>query len=218
VLVEVSLGVARRGIAYLLGLLVAALAGCANSYCIPLPAATTTTDLFGGDGRRIVALQAFEDQRDLSECKKDEDGDPPRISCSPEAPAWFADRLEQALRAAGFEVIRDEQLVSPSDPWIRGTLVVLDVRPVSGFSAVTVDADILLRLRVGTAGGLEAERSFAVKSERSSWVTTESMAKEALEEATRRITRDMVAAVVSLLNRFPEVGRESRIGSLGGAP
>jgi hypothetical protein len=184
----------------------ALLAGC-GVYRIPFPSGSIASGLVGGDGRRIFVAAPFADERPrYDDCAKDT-GPIPLLYCAPRAPEWFAVQLEQALRQAGFEVLDAEARLAPDEPRIEGALLRYAVENRPGMSEVTSEADAHVRLRIRTASGLDAQRSFFAKSARASSVATSgSMRRGALDEVSQRIFHDMVAAILSLMNRYPGLG------------
>ncbi len=197
----------RAGLAATMGLAACALFPACSTYRIPLPSKSMASGLLGGDQRRIHVATPFGDERPhYDEC--DEKAAVPRLQCSPEAPEWFATQLEQALQSAGFQLVQEANQLGLDDPRIDGALLRFAVENRPGFSEVTSEADAHVRLEIRTESGLSAERSFYVKGSRASSVaTSQTMQREAVDDVSQRIFRDVVAAVLSLMNRYPEVGR-----------
>jgi hypothetical protein len=128
------------------------------------------------------------------------------LGCSEDPPRWFAERLTTALQEAGFALAEDGAL-PPDALEIGGSLVRLEVE-VAGSGGGIAIADSWLRLRVRDARGLSAHRSFYSQA-RSPGATAQfgasakPLAQIALDASGRRAVRDMLAAVLSLSNRYP---------------
>ena len=128
------------------------------------------------------------------------------LGCSSEPPGWFSERLALALEDAGFQLIGDGSL-PPGALEIRGTLLRLEVEVFGSGGGVAI-ADSWIRLHVRDERGLAASRSFYAQSRSS--VPAASLgppaaprAQVALNGSSQRAVRDMLAAVLSLSNRYP---------------
>jgi hypothetical protein len=186
------------------------LAGCGNKYRVPMPSSSIGTGLLGGEGRHVSLNRPFHDERPQYDyCEKEiRKKTRPRLECSPEAPVWIADAFANALEAAGLQIDTEPDAAPADAVHIEGTLAHFAIEDRPGFSEVTSESDAHVRLVLSTDSGLRAERSFFAKSARaSSMATNKTMGRTAMREVSERIIHEMVAAVLSLLNRYPELGR-----------
>jgi hypothetical protein len=94
----------------------------------------------------------------------------------------------------------------PSALQIHGTLLQFFVEPVIGFAMGDMETDIKIRLVARSASGLLAERDFFVKGTQSAMVGTQSNFQKSVDDASTRVVQQMVAAIVSLFNRYPQLG------------
>ena len=117
------------------------------------------------------------------------------------------------LRAVGFDVKTAGDPLGPEGVEVEGTLHSLFVEPVIGFSTISYEADIHVKLRVTSESGLVAERSFFVKSADGGAVAMTSVGQGVLDRSTEKIVTEMVAAILSLMNRYPQLGEAPRQGS-----
>ena len=171
------------------------------------------TGVFGGQGRRIVVVIPFADQRSIqNRCGMKKNGynmDTANLLCS-EAPArWLAELLTQELRKSGFDATLEPPSPDPGDGLrIEGTLLRLFVEPLIGFITVSGDAEMHVELHASSKSGLVATRSFFARTSRSSVVGTLDIYQEALDSATQQMIREMVSAILALINRYPEISLE----------
>lgn len=169
-----------------------------------------TTGLRGGDGRRVIVVVPFADERsDRQRCgmmKNSYNMATAKAVCQQEPATWLAGLLKQELRSAGFQVLEDTEARDPSVVRIKGDLIQLFVEPVIGFTSVDVEADLHLRLVVRSQSGLSAERTFYVKGSDGGLAGTHQHFQAAFDEMAERALKEMVAAIISLMNRFPELG------------
>jgi len=97
----------------------------------------------------------------------------------------------------------------PSDPVntirLEGTLLKFFVEPVIGAFTIALETDIHIKVAAKTPEGFQAERSFFVKGSSAALMSLESTFQTSVDDATRQIIRDMVEAIVALMNRYPEL-------------
>lgn len=174
------------------------------------PPPETFTHLSGGDGREIVVLRPFVDERQIrNRCGIQKNGfnmDTASAHCSAEPTTWLADFLAAELKAAGFVVTTDRAAGKPNTVTIEGSLFKFFVEPVIGFTTVTLETDIHIKLVATSPNGLDAERSFFVKGSYSALTGMASNFQQSGDEASRKIVKDMVSAILTLMNRYPELG------------
>jgi hypothetical protein len=196
----------------LVPLLALALGACAfTDVPLRLPS-SVGTGLRGGDGRVVIVRRPFKDARaDAGRCgmQKNEAGNATaKAVCSEEPAAWLAGLLATELSAAGFTVV--EASDKPSAVQLEGTLAQFFVEPLVLFSTVDIETDVKVTLVATSATGLVADRTFYVKGIRSSAGATAANFQKSVEIASQQIARDLVAAVLSLMNRYPELGTARR--------
>lgn len=177
---------------------------------VPLELPTTIgTGLSGGDGRQIVVVHPFRDERadQRNRCGMQKNGygmDTASAICSEDPAGWLAKLLATELQAAGFAVV--EQASKPSAVTINGALLKIFVEPVAGFTTVALESDLEVKLLLESESGLEAERTFFVKGSASSMASGAGSFQRSLDDGAQRLVKDMVAAVLSLMNRYPQLG------------
>jgi uncharacterized lipoprotein YajG len=191
-----------------MGLIVAGhTAGCAiTSMNVTPPTASVATGLSGGRQRAIQLVAPFEDQRPIrSRCGMKKNGynmDTADVHCSAVPAQWLSEVLAAELTAAGFNVAATS---APGSLHLEGQLLQFFVEPDVGAVTFSPEADIHVRLVASSASGLLAERSFYVKGVETSLVATEVNFQAAVNEGVRLILHEMVAAIVSLADRYPGV-------------
>jgi Uncharacterized lipoprotein len=186
------------------------LVGCAfANVTVTPPRSPINSGVGGGRGREIVIQVPFADDRpQRSRCGMQKNGynmDTANVNCSAEPYLFVAELLEKELKEAGFSVSYKAQTRDPLR--VEGKLLQFFVEPKVGFLTFTPEADIHVRLSATSGSGLVAERDFYVKAEEESLVGTEGNFQLAAEAATKRAIKDMVSAIVSLCDRFPELGQ-----------
>ena len=192
-------------------LLLAGISGCAFSdVTIHLPTADVPTNLSGGDGRQIVLAATFDDERsDRKRCgtqKNSYNMETADVHCDTPPAEWMATLLASELQAAGFTVLMPDQARKPSAVKLDGTVLTLFVEPVIGFTTVTLETDVNVTLVATSDTGLLAERTFFVKGVASGLGATAGNFQSSADDAARQIAKDIVAAVISLMNRYPQLG------------
>ena len=196
----------------LVSVLAFTVAGCAfTDVPLRLPP-SVGTGLSGGDGRVVVVRRPFKDARaDTRRCGMQKNGAgsaTAKAVCSEDPATWLAELLATELRAAGFTVAESSD--KPSAVQLEGTLAQLFVEPLVLFSTVDLETDVKVTLVATSTTGLVADRTFYVKGVRSSAGATAANFQKSIEIASQQIARDLVAAVLSLMNRYPELGAVRR--------
>jgi hypothetical protein len=186
-------------------------AGCAFSEVTVVPPAASAagTDPSAGRGREIVLAMPLEDQRmDRTRCGTQKNGwnmETAHVVCALPPGHWVAQALAQGLAASGFLVT-----TAPSDSMssvrVSGQVMQFFIEPKLGFLTFTPEADISVHLAVSSPSGLLAERTFYFKADEVSVVGTEDNFQAAADAATQKAVHDMVQAIVSLLDRYPNLG------------
>ncbi len=161
----------------------------------------------------------FSDARpDRSRCGTQKNGynvETANVECSVPPAQWVADTLAQGLRSAGYHVVVTDYPGAPaasSSVVVRGEVLQFFIEPKVGFFTFTPEADISVRLVVTSPSGLRAERRFYFKSEEVSIIGTEDNFQAAANTATQQAVRDMAAAIVELLGRYPDLGAPAAAG------
>lgn len=211
----------KRVGAMLIGLALGGVSGCAfTDVPVTLPTAMST-GLSGGDGRQVVVLTPFKDERATpNRCgiqKNSYNAETASAICSADPAKWMGEMLAAQLTAAGFAVVQRDA-AKPAALAINGTLMTFFVEPVIGFSSITLETDIRAKLVVSSTSGLVAERTFFTKAVTSALVARAGNFQTSVDEATQTIVKDMVAAVISLANRYPQLGQRGPatvVGSIG---
>lgn len=183
--------------------------GCAfTNLTVTPPPQPVGANLSGGKQRTVVLVAPFNDDRPVkNRCGMQKNGynaDTASVFCSAEPAQWLADLLASELRAAGFNVVA----APPSSARavrIEGRLLQFFVEPKVGVFTFTPEADVHVQLVATSASGLLAERDFYVKGTETSMVGTESNFQAASNSAVRVIVKDMVAAVLALVDRYPDL-------------
>jgi hypothetical protein len=197
--------------------LVAVVLACTLSACaftnvpITLPTAGVSTNLSGGDGRQVVVVIPFADERQVRErCGMQKNGynqDTASAICSGDPAAWIATLFAAELKAAGFSVLTADAAPSAGAVRLDGTLLKIFVEPIIGFTTISLETDLQVKLAASSKNGLLAERTFFVKGLTSGLVAVPGNFQTSVDDATRKIMKDMVAAVISLMNRYPQLGK-----------
>jgi hypothetical protein len=204
--------------------------GCHGKLTLGPPQGYADFGFHGGEGRQVRVLP-FDDQRVRGECellvqraaRRDRSKPQPAtpragldVLCSDDPPHWFQERLAAGLRSASFEVLRDGDAGADHVLEVRGALMRLDVEHFPMMQSDIFESDVQIVLTVSSASGLRASRSFFVKASRSKIIGGRGTMQQILDEATMRSVRDMTAAVLSLVNRYPALGAADREPQEGG--
>jgi len=171
--------------------------------------------LSGGDNREIVLVIPFADERKIqNRCGMKKNGynmDTASVSCSTPPASRLAEQVAEELKSAGFNVHTQGDAGKASGLKIQGTLLKFFVEPVIGFAMGSLETDISIRLVATSNNGLNAERTFFVKGTQSAMAGTESNFQSSVDDATAQIVKQMVTAIITLMNRYPELGQISPI-------
>src|SRR5262249_48167564 len=186
----------------------ATLSACAfTPVHVTLPDAVPT-GLAGGDGREVVVVVPFRDDRpDRGRCGMQKNGagsDTAPALCSEDPAAWLARLLAPEARSAGAAVA--EAPTRPGAVRVGGALLQFFAEPTPGSSSLAIETDVHVKLTATSASGLVAERSLFVKGEASGLAANDTNFQTSVDDAARRVVRQMVAAVLSLLHRYPTLG------------
>lgn len=177
-----------------------------------------STQLSGGDGRELIVHIPFADERQIRQrCGMQKNGynmDTASAICSSEPAVWLANLLVEELKAAGFTVKADGATSKANGVRIEGSLVKFFVEPVIGFWTGTIETDTHIKLVATSGNGLVAERSFFIKGTQSALVGTASNFQASVDDATKKVVKGMVSAILTLMNRYPELGINSSTGHL----
>ncbi|MBI4517268.1 MAG: hypothetical protein HY699_15795 [Deltaproteobacteria bacterium] len=185
------------------------ISGCAfTDIPVTLPV-QPTGNLRGGEGRQIVIVAPLSDERQYRDkCgiqKNAYSMETAKAICSMDPAIWVAQRLTAELKTAGFTVA-SQGAAKPSALQLTGSLLKIFVEPVIGFSTISLETDIHVKLVATTGTGLLAERHFFVKGVESGLVAHAGNFQTSVDRAADTVMRDMVAAIISLMNRYPELG------------
>jgi len=186
------------------------LSGCAFTEVKLTPGkAPIDTGITGGEQREVAVVIPFADERQIkNRCGMKKNGynmDTANAVCTEPPATRLAELLAAEFKKAGFKVTQGEP-AAPGGVKIAGTLVKFFVEPVIGFAMGALETDIQIRLEASTQNGLRAERSFFVKGTQSAMVGSDSNYQASMNDAIGQIVKQMVAAVVSLFNRYPKLG------------
>lgn len=184
------------------------LAGCAFiDVTVHPPKGPISSEVRGGQGREVVIGFPFRDNRPTAErCGMLKNGynmDTADVLCAADPQVVIADLLRKELVEAGFSVPRE--VASEDHLHIDGTLLQFFVEPKIDAFTVDMETDIHVRLVVRSGSGLVAERDFYVKGQRTVFLGTPNEFQVVADLATRQVIKDMVSAIVSLSDRYPEV-------------
>ena len=169
------------------------------------------SNLHGGNHRNLHVIVPMNDSRMMRyRCGMQKNGwnmDTANVNCLNEPAQWIAELLTDELRNSGFTVTTGTK--SNSNAIIlEGQLLQFFVEPKVDAFTFTPEADIHVRLVASSQSGLLAEREFYVKGMETSMVGAESNFQKASDAAVRQIIRNMVSAVLNLMNRYPDLGTE----------
>ena len=169
----------------------------------------------GGENREIVLLVPYDDERNIqNRCGMKKNGynmDTADVFCSTPPAQQLAEAVAEELRNAGFNVRTQGEASKASGVKIQGALLKFFVEPVIGFTTVSMETDISVHLIATSNNGLNAERTFFVKGVQSAMVATKSNFQGSVNNATAQIVKQIVTAIITLMNRYPELGQISPI-------
>lgn len=186
--------------------------GCAfTKMPIPLPTEGLAQTIPGGEGREIIVVIPFSDQREIRErCGMKKNGynmDTADAVCETDPNVWIAELLADELRASGFTVLGGGDPHRSSALYVQGSLLKIFVEPVIGAWSGSLEADISVKLRATSETGLAAERTFLVKGWKGGQMfATSQPYRTALHRSTQAILEEMVRAILELMDRYPQLG------------
>jgi hypothetical protein len=196
---------------------------CGEALRLGMPSGYLSIGFTGGDGRPIEVISPFEDGRQKPTCSKGpEDLEAEdavytslhnRLGCSSSPLEWIAERLAQGLESAGFDVLThaERSALDPEEDedviTVEGRMDMLEVEVLPQMQTVFAEADLQVEIFVSAHSGLRASRRFHVKSQDAGLAVGTETHQRVFDEMADRAVRDMTAAILSLLNRFPESGR-----------
>ena len=196
----------------IIAILIMILSGCAfTDVNLVMPEETLPTSIPEGDGREIVVVVPFADDRQIRDrCGMQKNGfnmDTANAICTTEPAVWLVNLLANELRASGFSVVGAESSHKESALRIEGSLLKVFVEPILGMWTGSHEADLHVKLIATSDSGLQAERSFFVKGRKGgALISITPLFELALSHATRQLLLEMVEAIISLMNRYPELG------------
>jgi hypothetical protein len=176
-----------------------------------------------GRGRELVVMAPFVDLRAARDrCGMKKNGyntDSADVHCAVQPTDWVTQALVDGLAASGFRVLVNQAGSTPATPRIDGQLVQFFVEPKIDPFTVTPEADIAVTLHMSTPSGLSAERVFYFKGREPAMFGTDDTFDDAAKNATREAVAGMVAAIVELLDRYPQLGTTAPVAvSMNGGP
>lgn len=186
--------------------------GCAfTEIPLTLPANALRTPVEGGNGRQVIVVVPFQDERRIKHrCGMQKNGynmDTADAKCLSDPNEWIARVLANALRSAGFDVRKESEDHKPSALRVSGSTLKVFVEPVIGAWSGSLEADLSMRLSVTTETGLEAKRTFFVKGWKGGVLaSTMQPYHDALDRAAQAIVEEMVRAIVDLADSDPRLG------------
>jgi hypothetical protein len=192
--------------------LVMSLSACAfTDIRLTLPTRKLESTVPGGNGRQVIVLTPFVDEREVRErCGRQINGygmDTADAICQSDPTAWIAERLTDELRASGFTVLEESAEHRPGALRVDGSLLRLFVEPKIGFWSGSLEADLSVKLRATSQTGLVSERTFFVKGWKGGvMASTTQPYLTSLHRATQALVEEMVRAVVELMDRYPQLG------------
>jgi hypothetical protein len=185
-----------------------ALVGCAfGDVTIKKPrSADVATGSHRGEGREIVLVRPFSNQRREARCGMKKNGyntDTASVLCDEAPEVFLANLVAAELAAAGFKVRSDPRQAGRSTIVLTGALGQTFLEPKMDYFTTTFETDIALDLTARTASGLVATRRFFVKgNEATSFASQEDM-QRALDSGVRELVMGVVGAVANLADQFP---------------
>jgi len=204
----------NRSIAVLIATLVGA-TGCAfTNVPLTMPVAGLKAPLNGGNGRQVVVVSPFVDQRrEPRRCGMQKNGynqDTADVVCTIPPTTWIADLLADELRAAGFTVVKADAPHKPTALKVEGALLQLFVEPMAQSFSARCECDIEVRLDATSDDGLRATRIFFAKGVWQGFAGATGPFQDSLKKASDGVLSDMVEAIIELMNKYPELGLRPR--------
>jgi hypothetical protein len=198
-------------------LTVLAFSGCALAEVnVKPPEAGLETPIPGGNQRQVIVTIPFQDARQTTtRCGVQKGGygnETAQAICQGNPAQWIAEFLARELRASGFTVLPSEEGARDSALKVEGVLLKIFVEPVVGFWSTTVESDLNVKLVATSKTGLQAERTFFAKGEKTSIIWPQGIFNDSVERGTRDLLTKMVEAILELMKRYPELGFDGRAG------
>jgi hypothetical protein len=194
-----------------------AFSGCALvEVDVKPPEAGLERPIPGGNQRQVIVMIPFQDGRQSSSrCGIQKGGygnETAQAVCQGNPTEWIAEFLARELKASGFTVLTSEESAKDSALKIEGVLLKLFVEPVVGFWSGTVESDLSVKLIATSKTGLQAERTFFAKGEKTSVIWPQGHFNDSVERGSRDLLTKIVEAILELMKRYPELGFERREG------
>jgi hypothetical protein len=201
----------------LLTVLVLALSGCALvDVNVKPPESGLETPIAGGNQRQIIVAIPFQDARQsTNRCGVQKGGygnETAAAVCQGTPAEWIAALLAQELRASGFTVLASDDGARGTALKIEGVLLKIFAEPVVGFWSTTVETDLNVKLVATSKTGLQAERTFFAKGEKTSVIWPQGIFNDSVASGSRDLVSKMVQAIFELMKRYPELGLDRRDG------
>jgi hypothetical protein len=198
-----------------LTVLLFAVSGCALvEVHVKPPEAGLEQPIPGGNQRQVIVIIPFQDARQsMSRCGVQKDGwgnETAQAVCQGNPTQWIAEFLARELTASGFTVLTSEQGARDTALKVEGVLLKFFVEPVVGFWSGTVESDFNVRLVATSKTGLQAERMFFAKGEKTSLIWPQGIFNDSVERGSRDLLTKMVEAILELMKRYPDLGFERR--------
>lgn len=159
----------------------------------------------GGNHRQIVMPEYFTDNRTGQLCGMKKYGNA-SVTCRGNPAQWLAALLANELRASGFTVLSDKEIVRDNALRLDGVLLTLFAEPVLGYWSTTVETDLSVTLVATSKTGLHAERTFFVKGESTSYISPQFIFNSSLKDGVRQLMGKMVEAILELMRQYPQLG------------
>lgn len=199
----------------LLTVLLFAVYGCALvEVNVKPPEAGLEQPIPGGNQRQVIVTIPFRDGRQsTSPCGVQKGGwgnETAQAVCQGNPTQWIAEFLARELRASGFTVLPSEEGARATALKVEGVLLKIFVEPVVGFWSTTVESDLNVKLVATSKTGLQAERMFFAKGEKTSVIWPQGIFNDSVERGSRDLLTKMVEAILELMKRYPELGLERR--------
>jgi hypothetical protein len=203
----------------LLTVLVLTVSGCALAEVnVKPPEAGLETPIPGGNQRQVIVTIPFQDGRQsTSRCGVQKGGygnETAQAVCQGNPTQWIAEFLARELKASGFTVLPSEQGARDTALKVEGVLLKIFVEPVVGFWSTTVESDLNVKLVATSKTGLQAERTFFAKGEKTSIIWPQGIFNDSVERGSRDLLTKMVEAVLELMKRYPELGFDGSDGRM----
>ena len=198
-------------------LVVLACSGCALAEVhVKAPESGLETPIPGGSQRQVIVAIPFRDARQMTNrCGVQKGGygnETATAVCQGDPAEWIATLLARELQAAGFTVLPSEAGARDTALKVDGVLLKIFVEPVVGFWSTTVESDFNVKLIATSKTGLQAERTFFAKGEKTSIIWPQGIFNDSVAHGSRDLVSKMVHAILELMKRYPELGFDRRHG------